>query len=86
MFLHFSIYKLSPVSTYALAITARQYGEGRAHFLPSGYKFCWALRVSRYKVNRSLELIPGYKVGGEHWRSVAVKAILKPEIWHDAGF
>ena len=27
--------------------------EGMAHFLPSGYKFYLALRVSRYKFNRS---------------------------------
>jgi hypothetical protein len=40
-------------------------------FLPSGYKFCLALCVSRYKFDRSREFIPGYKVDGVHWRSVA---------------
>jgi hypothetical protein len=28
---------------------------------------------------RSRELIPGYKVGCGHWRSVAVQTILEPE-------
>jgi hypothetical protein len=42
-----------------------------AHFLPSWYKFYRALRVSRYKLDRSREFIPGYKFGGGHWRSVA---------------
>jgi len=39
-----------------------------AHFLPSWYNFYRALRVSRYKFDRSREFIPGYKVGGGHWR------------------
>jgi hypothetical protein len=39
--------------------------EAGAHFLPSWYKFYWALRVSRYKFDRSREFIPGYKVGGK---------------------
>ena len=60
--------------------------EGMAHFLPSGYKFFWALRVSRYKYDRSRELIPGYKACGGHWRSVAVQTISKPELCHRAGF
>ena len=38
-------------------------------FLPSRYKVIWGLRVSRYKVYRSRELIPGYRVGGVHRRS-----------------
>jgi hypothetical protein len=42
--------------------------------------------VSRYKFDRSREFIPGYKVGGGHWRSVAVQTISKPEIYHGAGF
>jgi len=28
-----------------------------------------------YKFDRSPEFIPGYKVGGGHWRSVAPKAL-----------
>jgi hypothetical protein len=42
--------------------------------------------VSRYKVYRSRESIPGYKVGGGHWRSVAVQTISEPEICQGAGF
>ena len=42
--------------------------------------------MSRYKVDRSREFIPGYKVGGGHWRSVAVQIVSKPEICQDAGF
>jgi len=42
--------------------------------------------VSRYKFDRSRELILGYKVGGVHWRSVAVQTISKPEICQGAGF
>jgi len=42
--------------------------------------------VSRYKVDRSREFIPGYKVGGGHWRSVAVQFVSEPEICHGAGF
>jgi hypothetical protein len=57
-----------------------------AHFLPSGYKFYLALRVSRYKFDRSHEFIPGYKVGCGHWRSVAVQTVSKPEICQGAGF
>ena len=38
-------------------------------FLPSRYKVLCALRVSRYKVYLSRELIPGHKVGGVQWRS-----------------
>jgi len=40
--------------------------------------------VSRYKVDRSCELIPGYKFDGGHWRSVAVQTISKPEICQGA--
>jgi hypothetical protein len=60
--------------------------EGMAHFLPSWYKFYWVKARSRYKFDRSRELIPGYKVGGGHWRSVAVQIISEPEIYHGAGF
>ena len=60
--------------------------EGMAHFLPSGYKFYRALRVSRYKFYRSRKIIPGYNVGGGHWRSVAVQIVSEPEICHGAGF
>jgi hypothetical protein len=42
--------------------------------------------VSRYKFDRSREFIPDYKVGGGHWRSVAIQTISKPEIYHGAGF
>jgi hypothetical protein len=53
--------------------------------------------MSRYKFDRSREFIPGYKVGGGHWRSVApkaltceassgVQAVSEPEIYHGAGF
>jgi len=42
--------------------------------------------VSRYKYDRNRELIPGYKVGYGHWRSVAIQTISVPEIYHDAGF
>jgi hypothetical protein len=44
-------------------------------FLPSWYKFYCVLARSRYKFDLSREFIPGYKVGGEHWRSVAPKAL-----------
>jgi len=60
--------------------------EGMAHFLPSGYKFYWTLRVSRYKFDRGHEFIPGYKVWGRHWRSVAIHTVSKPEICQGAGF
>jgi hypothetical protein len=49
-------------------------------FLQSRYKVGLTLRVSRYKVDRSHEFIPGYKVGCEQWRSVAVQFVSKPEI------
>jgi hypothetical protein len=42
--------------------------------------------VSRYNFDRSREFIPGYKVGGRHWRSVAVQFVSEPEIYHGAGF
>jgi len=38
-----------------------------AHFLPSWYKFYCVLARSRYKFDRSRELIPEYKVWGGHW-------------------
>ena len=41
--------------------------------------------MSRYKFDRSREFIPGYKVGGGHWRSVAVEVISEPEICQGAG-
>jgi len=46
----------------------------------------WAIRVLRYKFDRSREFIPRYKFGGGHWRSVAVQIISKPEICQGAGF
>ena len=54
--------------------------EGMAQFLPSWYKFYCVLARSRYNFDRSHEFIPGYKVGGGHWRSVAVKFVSEPEI------
>ena len=60
--------------------------EGMAHFLPSGYKLTQVQARSRYKFDRSREFIPGYKVGGGHWRSVAVQTIPKAEICQGAGF
>jgi hypothetical protein len=60
--------------------------EGMAHFLPSRYKVYRALRVSRYKFDRSHEFITGYKVSCGHWRSVAVQTISEPEIYHGAEF
>jgi len=42
--------------------------------------------VSRYKFDWGRELIPGHKVGGGHWRSVAVQTISEPEFYHGAGF
>ena len=42
--------------------------------------------MSQYKVDRSREFIPGYKVDGGYWRSVAVQTISKPEICQGAGF
>ena len=60
--------------------------EGMAHFLPSGYKFYLALRVSRYNFDRSHEFIPGYNAVSVHWRSVAVQIVSKPEISQGAGF
>ena len=42
--------------------------------------------MSRYNFDRSREFIPGYKVGGGHWRSVAVQVISEPETCHGAGF
>jgi hypothetical protein len=55
-------------------------------FLPSWYKLYGVLARSRYKLDRSREFIPGYKVGGGHWRSVAVQIVSEPEICHGAGF
>jgi hypothetical protein len=59
--------------------------EGMAHFLPSWYKFYCVLARSRYKFDRSREFITGYKVGGGHWRSVAVQIVSEPEICQGAG-
>jgi len=38
------------------------------------------------KFDRSRESIPGYKVGGGHWRSVAVQTVSKAEFYHGAEF
>ena len=55
-------------------------------FLPSWYKFYCVLARSRYKFDRSRELIPGYKFGRGHWRSVAVLIVSEPKICQGAGF
>jgi hypothetical protein len=44
------------------------------------------LARSRYNFDRNREFIPGYKVWGGHWRSVAVQTVSKPEISQGAGF
>jgi hypothetical protein len=41
--------------------------------------------VSRYKFDRSSEFIPGYKVDGGHWRSVALQVVSEPETCLGAG-
>jgi len=38
----------------------------------------WAIRVSRYKADRSREFIPGYKVDGRHLCSIAVQTVTEP--------
>jgi hypothetical protein len=55
-------------------------------FLPSWYNFYCLLARSRYKFDRSCEFIPGYKVGGGHWRSVAVQVVSEPVNCHGAGY
>ena len=60
-------------------------------FLQSCYKFYCVLARSRYKFDRSRDPdsyrdIPGYKVGGGDWRSVAVQTISKAENYHGAEF
>jgi len=40
--------------------------------------------VSRYNFDRSHEVIPGYKVGDGHWRSVAPKALTDRRERHGA--
>ena len=49
-------------------------------FLQSRHKFYCILARSRYKVDRSHEFIPGYKVWGRHRRSVGVQFVSEPEI------
>jgi len=44
-----------------------------------------ALRVLRYKVERSRVTIPVYKFGSGHWRSVAVQTISEPESCQGVG-
>jgi hypothetical protein len=56
-----------------------------ACFLPSWYKFYCVLARSRYKFDRSHEFIPSYKVGGGHWRSVALQIISEAENCHGVG-
>jgi hypothetical protein len=45
-----------------------------------------ALRVSRYKFDRSRETITVQDFYWGHWRSVAVQAVSEPENCHGAGF
>ena len=54
--------------------------EGMAHFLTSGYKFFWALRVSRYKFDRSQKIVMVQNVCCGHLRSVAVQVWSEPVI------
>jgi len=49
-------------------------------FLRSRYKFYCILARSRYKVDRSHKVIPGYKVWGRHLRSVGIQFVSKQEI------
>jgi len=60
--------------------------EGTAHFLPSGYKFYRALRVSGYKVDRSQKTITVQNFCCEQWCSVAVQTVSEAGIYHGAGF
>ncbi len=55
-------------------------------FLQSRYKVVLTLRVSRYKVGRSREFIPCYKVFGGHWSSVRLQIVSKAGIYHGAKF
>jgi hypothetical protein len=55
-------------------------------FCRHGIKFYCVLARSRYNFDRSREFIPGYKIGGVHWRSVAVQTFSKPENSHGAEF
>jgi hypothetical protein len=48
--------------------------EGMAHFLPSWYNFYRALRVSRYKFDRSQNTVTVQNYYWGHWRSVAVQS------------
>jgi hypothetical protein len=66
----------------------------KAVTVQGGYGAVFAIQVQSLlsitrvavQVYRSNEFITGYKVGCEHWRSVAVQTISKPEICHGAGF
>jgi hypothetical protein len=51
-------------------------------FLQSRYKVGLTLCVSRYKVDRSLEIITRYKFLGGHWCSAVVQTVSKPENCH----
>jgi len=44
------------------------------------------LARTRYNFDRGRKFIPGYKIGGGHWRSVEVQIISKAEVYHGAGF
>jgi hypothetical protein len=55
-------------------------------FLPSRHKFYRALRVSRYKFNRSRQTIMEQDFYWWHWRSFAVQNVTEPEICHGAVF
>jgi hypothetical protein len=51
--------KLSRCKPARLDDVSRSGGEGMAHFLPSGYRVLWPLRVSRYRVVKELVNYPG---------------------------
>ena len=81
-------------------VTRRKHRAGSRYFshkavtVQGGYgalfavrvQILWALRVSRYKFDRSREFIPGYKTIRGHWRSVAIQTISEPENCQGAEF
>jgi len=60
--------------------------EGMAWFLQIKVQVLSNPGVSRYNSDRSREVIPGYKFGWGHWRSVAVQFRSEPEIYHGSEF
>ena len=55
-------------------------------FLQSRYKVCWALCVSRYKVDRSHGFIPRNKFLGVYLCSVGMQSVSKSVVYPGAGF